>query len=325
MEVIEPMSNNQVALYQNFIFGGLTELEVKTIHETIAKDCNEQQFKLFMGVAKAADANPLLGEIHPSVFSGKLTWQFGIDFFVRKAKETPGYQGYDVQLVHENDEFKMHQERAEDGRYYAVIDEHSWTFPRGKVIGGYAIAYKEGLKPFTVVMEVAEVEHYQKSQIGMQKTMWTNNFNDMFKKHMLKRALKAAFGLKFPDDESETNSGPMPSYEPTARKDITNEASHSESEQPQSASQTGLTQPAAEPELSDEAKIKRARADMKAKFAKLGVSKDQYEDWFIRNNIKWKNPEGPTLSELTAVLRKMDLMIAQKNAEDGDLLAGELD
>jgi hypothetical protein len=28
----------------------------------------------------------------------------------------------DTQLVHENDAFKMHQEKTDDGRYYAVIE-----------------------------------------------------------------------------------------------------------------------------------------------------------------------------------------------------------
>lgn len=213
------MSKNQLAVYQGLAFGDLTEQDIITIRETVGKDCNESQFKLFMAISKSAGANPILNEIYPAVRGGQLTVQFGIDFYVRKAKETEGYLGYDVQLVHENDAFKMHQEKDEDGRYFIVIDEHSFGFPRGRVIGGYAFAYKEGLKPFSVIMEVDEVEHYKKSNIGMQKSMWNNNFNDMFKKHMTRRALKAAFGLNFDDGQAQTDE--INNYEPRQRVDIT--------------------------------------------------------------------------------------------------------
>ncbi|MGG3320874.1 RecT family recombinase [Brevibacillus centrosporus] len=284
-------------------FGELTEQDIVTVRETIAKDCNESQFRLFMGIAKSSGANPLLQEIHPSVFQNKLTVQFGIDFHVRKAKETEGYQGYDVQLVHDNDTFKMHQEKAEDGRYYAVIDEHSWGVPRGKVVGGYAIAYKEGYAPFTVVMDVEEVEHFKRSQIGMQKTMWTNYFNDMFKKHMTRRALKAAFGLRFDDVES-ADAGPA-AYEPQQRKDITAEVEQMATEP--------KTQEA--PVEDDEtSKLKKARDEMKKKFALLGITDSDAMGAYIAEHCKTKG-EKPTLVEITGLLKIMDMHIAEKQAQ----------
>jgi recombination protein RecT len=304
--------STQLTVYQSYAFGDLLPEDVKTIHETIAKDCNESQFRLFMAVAKAADANPMLQEIHPSVYGGKLTWQFGIDYHIRKAKETPGFNGYDVQLVHEQDTFKMHQERAEDGRYFTVIDEHSWSFPRGKVVGGYALAYKEGFPPFSVLMETTEVEHYQKSQIGMQKTMWTNNFNDMFKKHMVKRAMKAAFGLRFDDGEDKEGGPGQQSYEPQGRKDITAEASHTEpTKQP-------------EPELEKPDPKVEARAGIKSKLAQLGLTTiPTIDEFFATNKIKYKDSKNPTLAELQGVLQLLDQKIADKQAEEEEPLSVE--
>ena len=171
---------NQVTLYQSSIFGELTEQDAKTIHETIAVGTTESQFRLFMSIAKTMDANILRGEIHPSVFSGKLSVQYGIDYYIRKAKETNSYRGYDVQLVHENDTYSVKRKRADDGRYYDEI-VHEWEGNRGKVVRGYALAYKDGFQPFMVEMDIEEVEHWKASAIGMQKTMWTKQFNDMFK------------------------------------------------------------------------------------------------------------------------------------------------
>lgn len=303
------MSKNQLAVYQEFAFGELTPQDVSTIRETIGKDCNEPQFKLFMSIAKAAGANPVMNEIYPTVRQSQLTVQFGIDFFVRKAKESDGYLGYDVQLVHENDEFKMHQERADDGRYYIVIDEHSFGFPRGRVIGGYAIAYREGFKPFTVVMEADEVEHFKKSNIGMQKTMWTNYFNDMFKKHMVRRVLKAAFELNF-DDENvvDGESDTIPEYQPRERKDIT-------------PAQDYIEQPPADQKAEEPDTIKQLKQDMKKSFKLLGITtKEGMQEYIQKNAPNMSDP--PTESDLVGLLQLMDMHIdmQETQASDADVL-----
>jgi recombination protein RecT len=299
------MSNNQLAVYQSFAFGELTQQDVVTIRETIGKDCNESQFKLFMSIAKSSGANPILNEIYPTVRSNQLTVQFGVDFYVRKAKETDGYLGYDVQTVHENDEFKMHQEKAEDGRYYMVIDEHSFGFPRGKVIGGYAFAYKEGLKPFSVIMEVDEVEHFKRSQIGMQKTMWTNYFNDMFKKHMVRRALKAAFNLNFDDEEITENKGgdTIPEYQPQPRKDIT----------PNQDVIDAPTEQQQQPQQDDEtAKIKKVRAEISKKFKQLGIPKEQQKEYMAVNVPNFKG----SLADYIGLNQLLDMQIDMQEAQD---------
>ncbi len=301
--------SNQLAVYQSFAFGELTQQDVVTIRETIGKQCDESQFKLFMSIAKASGANPVMNEIYPTVRQNQLTVQFGVDFYVRKAKESDGFKGYDVQLVHENDEFKMHQEKSEDGSYHVVIDEHSWGFPRGKVIGGYCIAYKEGFNPFTVVMEVEEVEHFKRSQIGMQKTMWTNYFNDMFKKHMTRRALKAAFNLNFDDETVENNGGDnIPEYQPQPRKDIT--SNQDVIDQPE--------QPTVDPE---EAKIKQARDDMQTKFKKLGITGKQAKADYIAQHAP-NIGTHPSLSDLVGLLAYMDMEIDMQDVDvaDADIL-----
>jgi recombination protein RecT len=294
------MSNNQLAVYQSFAFGELTQQDVVTIRETIGKDCNESQFKLFMAISKSAGANPILNEIYPTVRQNQLTVQFGIDFYVRKAKETEGYQGYDVQLVHENDEFKMHQEKAEDGRYFMVIDEHSFGFPRGKVIGGYAFAYKEGLKPFSVIMEVEEVDHFKRSQIGMQKTMWTNYFNDMFKKHMVRRALKAAFNLNFDDEEIAENKGGdnIQEYKQQERKDIT-------------PNQEVIDAP---PPKQDEeaAKKKSVRSEISKKFKQLGIPSEEQKNYMAMHVPNFKG----TLSDYVGLSQLLDMQLEMQETQD---------
>ncbi|MDQ0114319.1 RecT family recombinase [Paenibacillus harenae] len=302
---------SQVTLYQASTFGDLLPEDVQTIHETIAKDCNESQFRLFMSIAKVMDANPLRGEIHPSVFSGKLSVQYGIDYYIRKAKETDSYRGYDVQLVHENDTYRVQRKRADDGRYYDEI-VHEWEGNRGKVIRGYAIAYKEGFQPFLVEMDVEEVEHWKASAIGMQKTMWTKQFNDMFKKHMVKRALKAAFN-ELNEDTDMGGSDATP--EPYERKDITAEvnAASKTSEQPQNSGE-GQSEEKTQKDPALEQKWKVIGEKLNA----LGHTTKTAHAKYLNENMR-VGIQAATAADLDNLIKQLDMEIAELAAGDDDL------
>lgn len=303
--------SNQLQVYKGLEFGELSTQDIATIRETIAKDANESQFRLFMGVAKASGANPLTNEIYAAVRGGQLTIQYGYDFYVRKAKESDGYLGYDVQLVHENDEVKVSRKTDDHGRSYMVVSAHNISFPRGKVVAAYAIAFREGVTPFTVFMEAEEVDHLRKSNIGMQKTMWNNYFGDMFKKHVLRRALKGQFGLEF-DDQSIDQGGNVPEYQPRERKDITpNQDTIAPVEEEQ-------------PEQDDEtAKLNKARQEMADKFKQLGITDKDEMTAYIQNNCKIEG-DKPTLTELVGLLKIMDMHIEEmqdkQSSDDDDLL-----
>lgn len=298
------MANQIISVGKN----ELTQEDVQTLKQTIAKDLNDSQFKLFLSMCEKTGANPIVNEIHPSVFKGQMTVQFGYDFYIRKAKEAEGYKGYDVQLIHENDEFKVARKQDNEGRSYMVVEQHEITFPRGKVIGGYAIAYRDGVTPFMTLMEVTEVEHLRKSNIGMQKTMWTNYFEDMFKKHILKRALKSAFGLEFDDNPIESSSNEVPEYKPRERKDITPQQEVIDSDQSK--------------QDAPEDKTVALKKEMKQKFIQLGIKTNQaINEYIAKNNVKLSNPA--TESELIGLIQLLDMNLemqaVQNNTDDDEL------
>lgn len=292
-------NNNQLQVYQGLEFGELTTQDVATIRETIAKDANESQFKLFMGVAKSSGANPLTNEIYAAVRGGQLTIQYGYDFYVRKAKESDGYLGYDVQLVHENDKVAVGRKTDEQGRSFMVVSDHQIEFPRGKVIAAYAIAFREDVTPFTVFMEANEVEHLRKSNIGMQKTMWTNYFGDMFKKHVLRRALKGQFGLEF-DDQTVDQGGGVPE-QPRERKDIT-------------PNQEVVDEPKQEV-VQDNAD--HLRDEINSKFRQLFNTKEEIQEWMKKNAPKI-NPKTATESEMVGLIELLDMQIDLKQSSQSD-------
>lgn len=290
---------NQLQVYQGMAFGELTERDVATIRETIAKDANDSQFRLFMGVAKSSGANPLTNEIYAAVRGGQLTIQYGYDFYVRKAKESDGYLGYDVQLVHENDEVVVGRKTDDQGRSFMVISDHKITFPRGKIIAAYAIAFREGVTPFTVFMEASEVEHLRKSNIGMQKTMWTNYYGDMFKKHVLRRALKGQFGLEFDDQPIEDGSDGIPEYKQPP-KDIT----------PQ---QEVIDEPAQEPNKEQE-----LRDQINKKFVQLGIKTKKAAQEYLDKNVPGVDPATATESEMVGLIELLDMHIELEQAKQNE-------
>lgn len=306
---------NQLVEYKKFTFGDLDEVMIQTIHETIAKDCTEPQFRLFMTIAKSLGANPLLNEIYPTVYQGKLTPQFGIGFHVKQARKHEDYRGYDAQTVHENDIFKMHYEKIEgEERYVAVIDQFDIGFPRGKVVGGFAFAYREGFAPFSVIMDFAEVEDYQNSQVGMQKTMWTKKLVDMFKKHMAKRALNAAFGLGF-EDEEMGEPGSTGSYE---RKEVNPDADHVE-EKPVTkpipktkATDSKVIDVEATP-VDEVAERKELNKTIRERAAVLGHKTDEALGIYIPTIITVPTGQKPTLDQLKEVITAIENQIAAKN------------
>jgi len=184
------MANQVAAVNTDKIIGNFTDMELTTIKNTIAVGTSDEQFKLFVQTCVNSGLNPFLNHIYCIVYGGKMSVQVSVEGILSLARKTQGYKGVKVQLVHENDEFKFN----------AANDEilHNVGFPRGKVIGGYAIAKREGFDDVVTLMEVSEIEHMKKSS---NSKMWNSWFNDMFKKHLTKRAAKQQYGIEITEDE----------------------------------------------------------------------------------------------------------------------------
>ncbi|MCZ2969110.1 recombinase RecT, partial [Acinetobacter baumannii] len=209
---------NQVSATPNTdkVIGNFTKSELDTIKSTIATGTTNEQFALFVQTCVNSELNPFLNHIYCIVYGGKMSIQVSVEGVLHLARQKNGYKGIDVQTVHENDEFEA--DRSQEGEW--IIRKHQVKFPRGKVIGCYAVAQREGFKDVVVMMETDEVIHMKN---GTNKHMWNNWFNDMFKKHAMKRAAKLQYGIEINEDEAVSSSpvDSVPSYEPEKRVDIT--------------------------------------------------------------------------------------------------------
>jgi recombination protein RecT len=292
--------------FASLAWGDYTPTDIQTIKETYGRDLNDSQFKLYLGVAKSVGSNPLLGEVHASIYKGVMSIQYGIDLYKRKARENPNYEGHDSQLIHANDEFKAEQV-IENGKAFMRVTKHEITVPRGEVVGCYATAYAKGKTPYTVIMEVDEVLHFQKSDLGMQKTMWTKYFNDMFQKYVLKRVLKDAFGLVLPDENEPMEPAPTGGGSYDGRVDVT----------PIDDLPDALPETTPEVEVIDaggkQSEVDTLRKDMYSLLNKLGVQKEGIKEYFELNDLTMSNP--PTIEEYKAAIKSLKMDVDMKGSD----------
>lgn len=297
------MANNQLAEIKAF-----SEGEIETIRHTLAKDATPDQFNLFIRTSAASGLNPMLNHIYCIVYGGKMSLQVSVEGIMYLAKRVEGYQGVDVQLVYENDEYKAKRVRDENGRHYWDV-EHEISADPGKVIGCYAFAYREGFPPVFEYLKSEEVQH---NLTGNNSALWKKYFNDMYKKHVIKRAAKRQYGIEINEDDAPASSGTdIPEYKPQERKDITNDAEGYQQQEP-----SQQEQPQADPEVVDDP-IKTAKNQMQYKFKKLGIVGKEAKGEYIKKNIP-RASDSPTLAELTGLIKVMDMDIEAMNSTDDD-------
>jgi hypothetical protein len=269
------------------------------IRTSLCPTATDAEFLLFAHKAAAYKLDPFKNEIFFIKYGQQARIQFAAEAYLAKAREKEGFQPPDTQMVCENDEFKVI--RNKETKELEVIT-HEMGFPRGKIIGAYSIAYRNGFRPVTVVMDRAEIEH---QFTGQNKDNWNKWTHDMFGKHVETRSLKKQYGLEFGDDDIP-QAQPLDTVNPYERKDITPEVVETQApEAPQ------------EPEviLTEEEIV---RGQINDAFKKLGITGKAAKTAYMAENCKVK-ADKPTLTELKALLKIMEMAIEEQNDGLGEL------
>ncbi|MGM7428535.1 RecT family recombinase [Bacillus pacificus] len=288
------MAKNQVAVSNTqTVVGSFTQSELDTLKGTIAAGTTNEQFALFVQTCVNSELNPFLNHIFCIVYGNKMSIQISVEGVLHLARQKSGYKGIDVQTVHENDEFDA--ERSNEGEW--IIKNHKVKFPRGQVVGCYAVAQREGFKDVVVLMETNEVDHMKS---GTNKHMWNNWYNDMFKKHVMKRAAKLQYGIEINEDES-VGSNPVEqvdSYQPGTRVDIT-------------PTQLQVEEGAA---VNQEEELQKKWAAINEKLQGYKMTKDDLKA-IIKEKFNVK-PNDLSLQQIVALSKFIDLEHANRQKEE---------
>jgi len=163
---------------------GFTVQEVAIIKSTVARNTTDLELAYFLSIAKETGLSPFNKEIwcykdnknNLIIFAGR-------DGFLKKAQESPLWNGITSMAVHENDIFDM---QIQDGK---VVIKHTPDFKNpGKIIGAYAIVKPKNCEFPTV--EWADFKTYNKGMFT-----WKTHPGEMIKKVAEIHALKKAYGI----------------------------------------------------------------------------------------------------------------------------------
>lgn len=271
---------------------------LEVIRNSIAPTASDQEFLLFAHKAASYGLDPFKNEIFFIKYGSQARIQFAAEAYLSKAREQEGFIPPDTQMVHENDEFKIAMNK--ETKQMEVI-QHEIGFPRGKIIGAYSVAYREGYPPVTVIMDIEEVAHMF---TGQNKDNWNKWTSDMFGKHVQQRALKKQYGLSFEDVTISQNDVPQPATQ--TRRDIT--PTHEQ-----------IEAPIEQPVLTRSEELLK---EVKAKFKQLGITTKKAMQEYLDKNAPGIDPTTATESELVGLIEllNMNIEMLASQSNDADLL-----
>jgi len=271
---------------------------LQVIRNSIAPTANDQEFLLFAHKAASYGLDPFKNEIFFIKYGSQARIQFAAEAYLSKAREQEGFIPPDTQMVHENDEFKIAMNK--ETKQMEVV-QHEIGFPRGKIIGAYSVAYREGYPPVTVIMDIDEVAHMFS---GQNKDNWNKWTSDMFGKHVQQRALKKQYGLSFEDVTISQNDVPQPTTQ--TRRDIT-------------PTQEQIEAPIEQPVLTRSEELLK---EVKAKFKQLGITTKKAMQEYLDKNAPGIDPTTATESELVGLIEllNMNIEMLASQSNDADLL-----
>ncbi len=120
-----------LATRDNGTAADFTREQIDLIKQTVAKDTNDQQLKLFLYTAQARGLDPLLKQIHGIVRKGEMAIQVGIDGLRLIAARTGDYAGNDEPAFVEGDKYPSKATvtvwRLVQGERRAFTDSAYWA------------------------------------------------------------------------------------------------------------------------------------------------------------------------------------------------------
>jgi phage recombination protein Bet len=172
----------------------IKKFERELIKNTIAKDCNELEFKFFLSVCRNTGLNPLLRQIYPVKYQGRMVIQVGIDGFRLQAERSGKYIG---QL----------------GPFWCGDDgvwKDVWVSDQSPVAAKVGILRKDFVTPDEQHIEpiwgIAKFKSFAKYFNGKLGDMWEKSGDNQLAKCAESQAIRKAFpqetaGLSIPEEQ----------------------------------------------------------------------------------------------------------------------------
>jgi len=155
-----------------------TEKEIQTIKNTVAKEANDDELRMFLHIAKTYGLDPFNKEIFFWKVDGNPTIMTSRDGYLKIANRNKNFDGLVSDVVRKNDKFIKHMNSV----------EHEYGTDRGDIIGAYAFVYRKDRKYPTY--SFAPFEEYNAGT-----KVWNSYPSAMILKVSESMALKRAFSV----------------------------------------------------------------------------------------------------------------------------------
>lgn len=164
------------------------------IASTVAEGATRAQLHMFLELAAKYDLDPFAKEIWCAVprskdgapRTDKVLIMVGRDGFLKIAQRNPDFRGLDGDVVCEKDLFEV--ERTADDKRLIV---HKYGIERGKIIGAYAIVFRENRHPTYYFAPIGEFRPDAPSVYSQ----WSKGPSSMILKCAEAAALRRAFSI----------------------------------------------------------------------------------------------------------------------------------
>lgn len=170
---------------------------IATVARTVAPpEATSTEVAMFLAVAHRYGLDPFAKEIWLAKDHGRLIILTGKDSILKVARRDPGYSGHVSGAVYEKDTFKVVREGDR------VDMQHEQGLPRGKLLGAYSVARKEGHPDQVIMREIGDYAH-----LVQKKDNWKQYTEDMIVSRVVTAAHRLLYNISGMYTQEEVDSG----------------------------------------------------------------------------------------------------------------------
>jgi phage recombination protein Bet len=182
------------------------EEQVNLIRATVARDASNAELAMFLELCARYRLDPFAGQIYCAKMrgengeGGRVQIIVGRDGFLKIAEDHEDFEGFDSDVVRENDQFKV---TRKDGLPVITHDYEGSDETRGPIKGAWAIVYRAGRRPRYFYAPLAE--YRPTSDKKLKYSPWSAQESVMIEKCAITTALRLAFNISGVVGEEEAS------------------------------------------------------------------------------------------------------------------------
>jgi phage recombination protein Bet len=180
--------------------------QVNLIRATVAKDASDAELAMFLELCARYRLDPFAGQIYCAKMrsengeGGRVQIIVGRDGFLSIAERYEDFEGFDSDVVRENDTFKV---ARKDGLPVVTHEYEGSDVARGPIQGAWAVVHRAGRRPRYFYAPLAEYKPL--SEKKLKYSPWSVQESVMIEKCAITTALRLAFNISGVVGEEEAS------------------------------------------------------------------------------------------------------------------------